>query len=500
MSAPRARPAVRRRPRSTPAAPPATATASDRPAVLAAGFVGLALIGAGLAVDVGAAASFDAPKRLVVTGALVAASACLLVGGDVRSGRPTGRRRLVGGAVAVAFAWTILATLVAPRSAIAGDGLRTLALFGLALPLGASSALAGERGRRLLACFLAVVALNALVALAQAAGLELFGAVAITGRTDTGGLLGNEGQLAQLTALALVAVVAVAIVAPGAAVRGSLVSLGVVLAAALVSHRNLTALVALACGVAIALELTQGRKALVSLGLVVLVLGVAIAIVSPLRGRVVQAAQAASHGDWDAVTTYRLGPWAAGLEMVRERPLTGFGPGTFGAEFTAHRLDAELRHERRFTIPVLTSSFGEAHSEYLQAAAEAGIPAALAVVGALGALQQRLATGRGCVIDCSLFESAVGWVGGALNSYLLNGTMTARHGTGSNLLVPYQVFETADFPVCIAAGNDRLFVKCAKAMGRPEWATDPRFEDRHFLIRVEASCATVREAGPEDPP
>jgi len=386
MSAPRARPAVRRRPRSTPAAPPATATASDRPAVLAAGFVGLALIGAGLAVDVGAAASFDAPKRLVVTGALVAASACLLVGGDVRSGRPTGRRRLVGGAVAVAFAWTILATLVAPRSAIAGDGLRTLALFGLALPLGASSALAGERGRRLLACFLAVVALNALVALAQAAGLELFGAVAITGRTDTGGLLGNEGQLAQLTALALVAVVAVAIVAPGAAVRGSLVSLGVVLAAALVSHRNLTALVALACGVAIALELTQGRKALVSLGLVVLVLGVAIAIVSPLRGRVVQAAQAASHGDWDAVTTYRLGPWAAGLEMVRERPLTGFGPGTFGAEFTAHRLDAELRHERRFTIPVLTSSFGEAHSEYLQAAAEAGIPAALAVVGALGAL------------------------------------------------------------------------------------------------------------------
>lgn len=99
------------------------------------------------------------------------------------------------------------------------------------------------------------------------------------------------------------------------------------------------------------------------------------------------------------------------------------------------------------------------------------------VIGALGALQQRLATGRGCVIDCSLFESAVSWVGGALNSYLLNGSMTTRHGTGSNLLVPYQVFETADHPVCIAAGNDRLWVKCAKAMGRPEWATDPRFED-----------------------
>ncbi|MEO7435368.1 MAG: hypothetical protein ABI080_07745, partial [Candidatus Binatia bacterium] len=190
--------------------------------MLAAGFVGIALLGAGLAVDAGAAAAFDAPKRLVVMVALVAAAACLLVGGDVRCGCPTGRRRVVGWALAIAWAWTIFATLVAPRGAIAWDGLRTLALFGLALPLGASAALDGERGRRVLWCFLAVVAVNALVSLAQSAGLELFGSVAITGRTDTGALLGNEGHLAQLTALALVVVVAVSIVMPVAGVRGLL--------------------------------------------------------------------------------------------------------------------------------------------------------------------------------------------------------------------------------------------------------------------------------------
>ena len=99
------------------------------------------------------------------------------------------------------------------------------------------------------------------------------------------------------------------------------------------------------------------------------------------------------------------------------------------------------------------------------------------VIGALAALQQRHATGQGCVVDTSLFESAVNWVDGALNAYALTGVLPERHGTGSILLVPYQTFETADRPICIAAGNDRLFVKCAAALGHPEWLDDPRFED-----------------------
>jgi crotonobetainyl-CoA:carnitine CoA-transferase CaiB-like acyl-CoA transferase len=99
------------------------------------------------------------------------------------------------------------------------------------------------------------------------------------------------------------------------------------------------------------------------------------------------------------------------------------------------------------------------------------------VIGALAALQQRQQTGRGCIIDTSLFESAVAWVEGPLNAFMLDGQKPKRHGTASALLAPYQTFETADRPICIAAGNDRLFVKCAQALGHPEWATDPRFED-----------------------
>jgi crotonobetainyl-CoA:carnitine CoA-transferase CaiB-like acyl-CoA transferase len=99
------------------------------------------------------------------------------------------------------------------------------------------------------------------------------------------------------------------------------------------------------------------------------------------------------------------------------------------------------------------------------------------VIGALAALQRRDRTGQGCVVDTSLFESAVAWVQGPLNAYNVTGKLPQRHGAASATLAPYQIFETADRPICIAAGNDRLFVKLAKAMGHPQWCLDPLLSD-----------------------
>ena len=98
------------------------------------------------------------------------------------------------------------------------------------------------------------------------------------------------------------------------------------------------------------------------------------------------------------------------------------------------------------------------------------------VIGILAAVQERNRTGKGTVIDTSLFESAVAWVGGPLNNYHLSGNEPKRFGGASATLVPYQTFDTSDHPICIAAGNNRLFDKCAKVMGHPEWSTDPRFK------------------------
>ena len=97
-------------------------------------------------------------------------------------------------------------------------------------------------------------------------------------------------------------------------------------------------------------------------------------------------------------------------------------------------------------------------------------------IGALAALRMRDKTGKGCLVDTSLFDSAVHWVEGQVNNYIASGAVPQRHGTGGAVIVPYQTFDTSDGkPVCLAPGNDRLWARCAQVLGRPDWATDPRY-------------------------
>jgi len=98
-----------------------------------------------------------------------------------------------------------------------------------------------------------------------------------------------------------------------------------------------------------------------------------------------------------------------------------------------------------------------------------------AAIGILGALYRRVETGRGTVVDTSLFETALSWLRIHFSRYQADGTMPPRHPTGSAVLVVFQAFETKTGPVVIAAANDRLFAKLSHIVGRPEWAEDPRF-------------------------
>jgi crotonobetainyl-CoA:carnitine CoA-transferase CaiB-like acyl-CoA transferase len=96
-------------------------------------------------------------------------------------------------------------------------------------------------------------------------------------------------------------------------------------------------------------------------------------------------------------------------------------------------------------------------------------------MGALAGLVQRQRTGRGCVVDASLYETGLAWLKGHFASYRASGEVPERHRTGSQRVVPFQGFETKTGTIIVAAGNDRLFAKLASVVGHPEWAKDERF-------------------------
>ena len=97
------------------------------------------------------------------------------------------------------------------------------------------------------------------------------------------------------------------------------------------------------------------------------------------------------------------------------------------------------------------------------------------VIAVLAALQERQRTGRGGVVDTSLYETTLGWMTLPISAYLANGEIPRRHGSGIEQIVPYQAFETADGHMMVAAGSDNLFRRLCGAIGRPALAEEPRF-------------------------
>jgi len=98
-----------------------------------------------------------------------------------------------------------------------------------------------------------------------------------------------------------------------------------------------------------------------------------------------------------------------------------------------------------------------------------------AVIGILAALQERARTGRGGVIDTSLYETTLAWMSLPISAYLADGETPERHGSGVGPIVPYQAFATADGYIMVAAGNDNLFRRLCNTIGRPGLGEDPRF-------------------------
>jgi len=112
-------------------------------------------------------------------------------------------------------------------------------------------------------------------------------------------------------------------------------------------------------------------------------------------------------------------------------------------------------------------------------------------LGCIAALFQRQQSGKGCVVDTSLFETAMGWLQVMMAGYQVTKKQPTRHRSGNPNVVVFQAFPTSDGEVVVAAANDRLFAKLVAALGKEDWARDPLYASN--ALRVQNKLIIIPE-------
>jgi crotonobetainyl-CoA:carnitine CoA-transferase CaiB-like acyl-CoA transferase len=101
-------------------------------------------------------------------------------------------------------------------------------------------------------------------------------------------------------------------------------------------------------------------------------------------------------------------------------------------------------------------------------------------MGILAAIIKRDRTGVGSLVETSLFETGATWVSYHLSAFEITGTPSVRSGSGHPAFSPYGIFATKDGDICIGVGNNVIFAKLCRAIGRGEL-----IEDKLYIENVD---------------
>ncbi len=115
----------------------------------------------------------------------------------------------------------------------------------------------------------------------------------------------------------------------------------------------------------------------------------------------------------------RINRWSCAVQMVKQKPITGWGPGTYTFNYGQFQLPHQMT-----IISTNAGTLGGVHSEYLRPLSESGIPGVLLYLSiviyviSLGFKHQRLLTGSAKVLSLSAFLGLTTYfVHGLLNNY-----------------------------------------------------------------------------------
>lgn len=129
-----------------------------------------------------------------------------------------------------------------------------------------------------------------------------------------------------------------------------------------------------------------------------------------------------------------------------------------------------------------------------------GVPVAdftgamLAVQAVLLGLMARERTGHGQKVEVSLLAGLLSSLTTRLASHWASGEDPRRHGSAHSVVVPYEAFRTADgYAVAgVWGGNDGWRPFC-EALGVPELADDPRYQENRDRVRQREAVRAILE-------
>jgi crotonobetainyl-CoA:carnitine CoA-transferase CaiB-like acyl-CoA transferase len=112
-----------------------------------------------------------------------------------------------------------------------------------------------------------------------------------------------------------------------------------------------------------------------------------------------------------------------------------------------------------------------------------------AALGIVSALLRRAESGDGGVVDVSLFETTLAYMGLVITNYEADGTIPERTGLRGPFVAPNRAFEAADGLLVITAVTDAQFSRLAEALEAPALAEDPRFASTGARMANEAALS-----------
>ncbi len=174
-----------------------------------------------------------------------------------------------------------------------------------------------------------------------------------------------------------------------------------------------------------------------------------------------------------------------GYEALRERnpkivyaAVRGFGDPRTGASPYANWPAFDIVAQCMGGLAGITGPIGS-HGYPNGSAVGDIFPGALMALGLVAALHVARRTGQGQFVDVSMYDAVLSLAETVVYNYSYAGKVLGPRGSGHPALCPFDIYETSDGAVAIAAPTDNHWSALCAAMGRSELVQDGRTSNNY---------------------